>query len=52
MKYFPVGLIVGGFLGANPKHWVLLSAQGAQKTETGAQHYATGIGAVKALGTR
>ncbi|MGC2743551.1 MAG: hypothetical protein WA672_10215, partial [Candidatus Angelobacter sp.] len=49
MKYFPVGLIVGGFLGTNPKHWVLLSAQGAQQTETGAQHYATGIGAMKAL---
>lgn len=49
MKYFPVQLIIGGFLSTNPKHWILLCAQGALYTETGAQHYATGIGATEAL---
>jgi hypothetical protein len=48
-KYFPVGLIVGGFLSTNPKHWILLRAQGAMITQTGAQYYATGIGAIEAL---
>jgi hypothetical protein len=49
IKYFPVGLIIGGFLGMNPRHWILLRACGAAKTETGAQFFTVGIGGEKAL---
>jgi len=45
MQYFPVGLLVAGFLG---KDWIHFKSQGAQKIESGAQPFATGIGGAKA----
>lgn len=44
--YFPVWLIIGGFIGDK---WVLMKASGATVIEMGAQCFATGVGEVEAL---
>jgi hypothetical protein len=44
--YFPVWLIVGGFIG---KNWVLMKSSGACVTEMGGQCFAAGIGDGTAL---
>jgi 20S proteasome alpha/beta subunit len=45
-QYFPVWLIIGGFLGDN---WVLMRSAGAGTISGGDTHYAVGIGNVAAL---
>ncbi len=45
-QYFPVWLIVGGFLG---DRWVLMRSAGAGTIEGGDSHYAVGIGNAAAL---